>query len=398
MSENKPNVSKLLDLVKKDFKKSFDKSETEFIPASEELPPTGILVDNPLLEFILDRRFLTYGRCYLVYGNKADGKTSFFYDMAKLFQRQGGVVIWLETENAADKDYAAAQGVNMSEVILSHPRTLEEALTAAESFINNMPKAFPEGDTPVLICLDSIAGSVTDYESEQAVVGDTKPGEHAKLLANFFRRITDPLAHEKCIFLAINQLKEQIGGFGGFGEEKPEAMIGGRAPRFHSTYQFKFARTGDITVPDPNHPDIKRKIGSSHKITTKRNKLGREGNSQAIEVDLMSTGGFTWYESLVEHLAKNYKKLMTKSGGYYKWNIPDTKFFNPNSQQVEIVETEKNYLRRDMATILANSEEAKECIRTAYDIKPLPSVEEVVKVEDENKKKRKKKIEAPKEL
>jgi len=396
--KKKEQIDKLLTLVQKDFKKAFKDSETEFIDGKDELDPTGLLLDCPLLEKLLSSRFLIYGRCYLIYGNKADGKTSFFYDMAKRFQKAGGLVFWLETENAASKVYAFQQGLNIDEVKLSHPQTLEEALTSIEGIILNLPKAFPEGETPVLICLDSIAGTMTEYESDQNIIGETKPGNHAKLLSEFYRKITNPLSHEKCIVLTINQLREQIGSFGGFGEEKPEAMIGGRAPRFHSTYQLKFARTGDILEVDPEHDKVKIKVGSSHKITCKRNKLGIEGNNQFIQVDSRVQGGYTWFESCVEDLGKNYEKLMTKAGGYYRWNIPNTKFLNPNSQQEEVINIEQSYLVRDMATIIANSEQAKELIREAYHVPPLPSYEEVVKVENENKKKRKKKVSEPKTL
>lgn len=398
-SNQSAQLAKYLELVKKDLKKSHPESSTEIILATDELPPTGILLDNPLLEKLVSSRFIPYGRCLLFYGKKADGKTAFFYFLGTLVQKANGFVEWEETENAADKIFAAKQGVDLDRMHITHPETLQEALTMSESFILNMPKAFPEGETPILICLDSIAGTATEYETEQAIIGETKPGDHAKLMSGFYRKIIGPLAHEKCIFVAINQLKEQIGAFGGFGEEKPEALIGGQAQRFHSTLQLKFARTGDIMVKHPDHPDAKIKIGSSHKITCKRNKLGDEGTGIFIEVNLMKDGGWTWYESCVEDLGKRYKELMTKSGGYYRWNIPDIRFFNPVSNQEEVIDTEKNYLVRDMATIIANSPAAKEVIRTAYKIPPLPSIEDVVKVETENKKKRKKKAnEEPKSL
>jgi RecA/RadA recombinase len=400
MNEQEDQLKKLLNAVEKDFKKTFKDSETEFIRASEEPPPTGIILDNPLLELLLDRRFLPYGRCYLSYGDKSSGKTSLFYDLAKLFQKNNGVVLWFETERAADLDYAAGQGVNTERLGLSHPRTLEEALTAIESAIDNLPKLFPDGDTPVLVCLDSIAGTMTDYESEQKIIGENKPGEHAKLLAAFYRRIDEKLATEKCVFLAINQLKEVIGGFSGFGE-KPEALIGGRAQRFHSTYQFKNTKTGEILTAHPIEGEkLKIKIGSHHEIVAKRNKLGREGNTRTIAVDNYIRGGYDWYRPLVDMLSTKYTSLVGRSGAYYTWKAINCSYIHPESKELTPIDTEMNYRRDDLATIICNSNDAKEIIRSkdVFDIRPLPSYEEVEKVENENKRKRKKKLDIPKEL
>lgn len=395
MSEKKlskeEQIQKFLSISEKAFKKQYEKTGTKFVPMADELPPTGILLDNPLMEKLYHRRFLPYGRCYMSYGLYRSAKTTYFFDLAKLFLRNEGVVLWLETENSADKDFARKQGVDLAKIRISHPQTLEEALTATKCFVDSMPTAFPDGDVPVLICLDSIAGSQTEWETSQEVVGTSKPGSHAKILSEFYRQFSNDLSHEKCVFLVINQLKHKVGGFTPVFGGEVETMIGGEAVRFANTYQFKFDKTGDILIPNPEHPAVKMKIGSSHKITCKRNKLGLEGNSEYIEVDNMTEGGFTWYESLVDTLGKQYKAIMDKNGAYCQWNIPDTHFFNPISKEVEVVDTEKNYLRRDMATILANSEEAKETIRAAFKIPDLPTIEEVTKVEESNKKERNKK-------
>jgi len=117
-----------------------------------------------------------------------------------------------------------------------------------------------------------------------------------------------------------------------------------------------------------------------------------EGTLQTVEFDLYVDGGIDWYCPLVELLGKSYKKLLKKSGAYYCWTTPDCKFINPNTGLEEVIDTEKNYLKKDMATIIANSDSAKEVIREAFKIPPLPTSEEVEQVEAETKKRRKKKV------
>jgi recombination protein RecA len=386
-------INDLLSLIQKDFKKKY-KDEAPEIRLGDNVPPaTGLIVDNPLLEFILDQRFLAYGRCYLTYGKKGCSKTSLFFYLAKLFQQNGGDVIWIETEKAADLNYARLQGVDTGRLIMPEIESLQQALSFVETTIKNLPKAYPDGNTPILICLDSIAGSITDYElGDGCGVGETRVGEHARIMSSFYRRICGPLANEKCVFLALNQLKDVIVGGPAFGE-KGEALIGGDAQRFHSTYQWKMARTSDMVMAQENGAE--RKIGSKHKITCKRNKLGREGNSQEVEYDLYIKGGIDWYSPLVRKLGKEYKKPLTKRGGWYTWDIPGTMYTakvadaNGQIQSVQMeIDVEKQYRETELGLIINQSPQAREIIRKEFEIPDLPPKEAIAELEQENKKKR----------
>ncbi len=380
-------IEELLALTKKQFQKQNPSSEMEFLLAKDEPAANGLLIDNPLMEYLLDRRFLAYGRFYLLYGKKGSSKTSLFYDLAKTFQKQGGDVIWIETENAIDLDYAKKQGVDMNKMALMHPSSIEEALTLAEGIIRNMPKAYPDGKTPVLVCLDSIAGSSTEYELDTShSVRDVKLGEHARLLSRFYREMERPLAKERVIFLALNQLKEKIGGMS-FGEEPPDSMLGGNAPLFHSTYQWKIARTKDLVFETENKQKIK--IGSKHKVTCKRNKLGKEGNSQFIEFDLYIEGGIDWYGPLVRMLSQYFPHVVSSEGaGWYQWQVPGIKYVDAAGATVEI-NTETKFRESDLAKILKISDDAKHLIREEFKLPPLPAEKVITELENARLTKRK---------
>jgi len=145
-----------------------------------------------------------------------------------------------------------------------------------------------------------------------------------------------------------------------------------------------------------------RKIGSKHSITGKRNKLGREGNSQVIEYDLYIKGGIDWYSPLVRKLGKEYAKPITKTGGWYQWQIPNTEYFildengrraknEDGSFKVGIIDTEQKFRESDLGIVIANSPAAKEAIRKEFEIPDLPDIALVKEVEAENKKKRSRK-------
>lgn len=389
---NNMSFENLLEITKKSFEKKHSTSEIQINMARDEKPPSGLIIDTPLFEFLLDRRFLALGRFYYAWGKKGSGKTSFFYELAKIFQANNGDVIWIETEHAADLDYAAKQGVDLTRMAIVHPSTLEEALDIAEEFIRNMPKAYPDGDTPVLICLDSIAGCALSYEiDERHTITDTMPGTHARLLARWYREMELPLANEKCIFLALNQQKDKIGGITyNLEDDAPESLIGGNAPLFSSTYQFKFYKLKDIVTEDEY--GVERKVGTKLKIVCKRNKLGREGNKQFIEVNLYERGGIDFWTPLVKKLAAEYKILVTDAhAGWYKWNIPNTEYIDLKTNEKKIIPTEESFRDTELALMIKQSETAKNKIREVFGIPPLPAAKDIEELERERKQKRKRK-------
>jgi RecA/RadA recombinase len=380
--------------IKKSFGKTF-KTEAvnlELNTVDKELPPTGIVLDNPLMEYAFDRRFMAYGRCYLIYGKKGCSKTTLLFDLAKVFQRAGGKFFWIETENAPDFRYMELQGVDPKGVIYHNPKSIEEALTLCKYTIENYAK-YSDGKTPILVALDSIAGGATDYERDQDVIGQAKPGEHAKLMAAFYRHIIPYLECENMVFVATNQLREQIGSAGGFGIEKPEALLGGEAQRFNSTYQFKVARIKDNLSED--HMGVKRKSGSTHSLVVKRNKLGREGNSQKVEFDIHIRGGIDWYSPLVRKLGEEYPSIITKTGGWYTWDTPGSEFIiNADGQEtVGVIDPGKKFRESELGYMLMHSPAAKETIRDAFAIPDMPTPEIEEEIQKTNKTKRKRKSE-----
>lgn len=376
-------------MVRKQVIKKNPDSHIEIRPASEEPPPLGLIVNNPLLEYLLDRRFIAYGRFVLVYGKKSSSKTSLFFDWAKIFQSVGGDVLWIETEHAADLTYAAKQGVDLARLSIVHPSSLEEGLGVAEAAIRNMPKAYPDGNTPVLVGYDSIAGSTTEYELDPShSFSDTQPGLHARLISRFYRELEESLANEKCVFMVMNQLRNKIGGFG-FGEDSADALIGGEAQFNHSSVHLKMIKIAELTAPI-GEDKVERKVGSVHKIQCKRNKLGREGKNQEVEVDLWIDGGIDWWSSLVRHLGKKgYGSVLNKKGGYYYWGVANTVYIDPATKKEVVIDLEQSYRESELGLIIKYSPAAQEAVRKAFVIPGLPQKEEEEKIEEIRKKKRK---------
>lgn len=378
------DITDYIKRVKDQFQKDHKDSHVRFNTASQEPPPFGLELDNPLLEYVLSRRFFSKGRCYLIYGKKGCSKTSLLLDQFKTYQQAGGLAVWIETEHAADFDYAAMQGVDTSKLLYHNPKTLEEGLELAWTYGENAEM----GDkTPIIVGFDSLAGTLTEYEEEQDDMFQSKPGEHAKIMARFYREYCGLIGDKNMIFVATNQLKDKIGGMPTYGADALEAMIGGDAPRFHSTVQLKMSKTGEIMAPD--HNGIPRKAGSNHKVTAVRNKLGLEGKDQSVPFDLYTRGGIDWYTPLVKFLGERYKNFVS-GAGWVKWGIEDTKYI-AEAGESKVIDTDHAYRPHELAVIIKNSVDAKEMIRKAFLVRDWPTPEEMLLLENVEKKEVKKK-------
>lgn len=403
------SIHKLLELNQKKFEKKFKESDAKAILAKDVKPLDGIVLDNPLLEFLVDRRILPFGRCVLIYGPKGASKTSLLLDLFKLVQnppgsQSKGEAIWIETEQAKDLDYAKKQGVDINRLVIEDQcADIKEWFAKALGYVIEMPNAFPEGNTPIIMGFDGMAGICNSYELDDAmVIGDQKPGDHAKHAAEFYRKLVRYLSREKMIFVMTNQLRDKIGGMT-FGQEKGEELIGGQAQRFNSTFQWKMARIADITATDVN--GAKRKVGSTHTITGKRNKVGREGGTQKIEIDIFINGGIDWWTPLVRKLGEEYGNTLHKSGSSYTWlvdNCAHEEFVNSKGEVVPagVISTEDGFKDHVLGLYIKHSNDAKEAIRKlwwdqtdgTWESRLLPSKEVVAELDSERKKKRKKKV------
>ncbi len=377
-------IDDFLKTVQGKFNKKFKESETTLESLGDAKEVTGLIVDNPLFEFLLDRRFMAYGRAYLIYGNKGNAKTSTFYDIAKQVIAQNGYVFWFETEHAYDKNYAIKQGVDVNKLIVSNPKTIEEAYTMILLCIQNLDKLDPTGDTPVLVCLDSIAGCMTEYENDTSVgMGDMRVAARATATQRFYSRLVAMLEAEKCIFLALNQKKTKIGQ--AMPGQDMTSLPGGTSQTFHSTYQWDISKVKEFY--DADQYGAERKVGSRHAIVGKRNKLGREGNKQRIEYDLYIDGGIDWWSPLVRKLADEYPFMVSHTRGY-SWQLEGYEFVLPDGSKGEIPVGE-SMKESELGMLIKHSTQAKEKIREVFGIPPLPKVEEVVVAEKARKEKRK---------
>jgi len=161
--------------------------------------PTGIIP----LDAILGGGFYD-GRIYEIFGKESSGKTSLMYQVCGSFQRQfGGIVIWLESENAFDKERFINMGGNKDATIIIPTDTLESgfqkiALTLSKLRNNGI-------NNRVMIVWDTIASCPTENELNGREWGSGMM-ERPRLIKKHLRVLSQKLAKHRASLFLLNQV------------------------------------------------------------------------------------------------------------------------------------------------------------------------------------------------
>lgn len=238
-----------------------------------EVLPTGVLA----LDVALGVGGLPRGRVVETYGAESGGKSTLALTITAETQRRGGIVAYLDVEQALDPDYAAALGVDVDELYISQPDSGEQALEITETLIRS-------GEID-LIVVDSVAALTPQAEIE-GDMGQAHVGLQARMMSQAMRKITANLNKTKTTIIFINQIREKIGVQYG----SPETQPGGRALKFYSSIRLDIRRIGSVKSGE-------EVIGNETRIKVVKNKVARPFTM--CEVELIYGEGFSNESSLI---------------------------------------------------------------------------------------------------
>lgn len=173
------------------------------------------------------------GRIIEIFGPPSIGKSHIAIQFAKSTQKTGGIVVYIDTENATSVENLALLGVDISKrFVYIDTHCTEEVLQIAESTILKA-KAMNK-DVPVTIIWDSVAASspkaelLGDYDKETI-------GLQARAISKGMRKITGVIANQNVLLICLNQIRTAIGVMHG----DPTTVSGGRAIPFHASIRIK---------------------------------------------------------------------------------------------------------------------------------------------------------------
>lgn len=196
------------------------------LSAVTEVVPTGI---EPIDYHVLACGGLPVGRIGEVFADEGAGKTSLGFAFLAAAQRAGGVAALIETEKTLELDRASVFGVDLSELLLGEPSTVEEVIAEMKTLF----EAIPKGVGPNVVVWDSLAGTE---------LSQSTPGVRARLMSESLPILGRLARDRRVAVVIINQIREKIGVMFGPKETTP----GGHSLKHQATWRLQAWRGAEI--------------------------------------------------------------------------------------------------------------------------------------------------------
>jgi recombination protein RecA len=295
------------DILKK-FRKKFSEDDIKIAKEvrndKEEVVSTGILT----VDYALGIGGLPLGKIYELYGQESSGKTSLSLIIASQMQKKGKTCAFIDAENSFDPDWAATLGVDIDNLIIVNPMSLEDSLDKVEFLISNGVG---------FIVYDSVVAAPT-VSQNSGEYGDTHVGVRARVLSNALSKMIPVLRKNLASILFINQVREKIGVYG-----NPETTPGGRALKFFSSIRMN---TRKRSIKGEEFP-----VGDEIFITIEKNKFAPP--QRKAKFLLFYDGKYSIdYVELLQKL-----EIVEKTGAWYNEKVTGKRFHGASAMLEEIM-------------------------------------------------------------
>jgi recombination protein RecA len=234
------------------------------------------------------------GRIIEISGLPSSGKSHLAYHAAAMVQQQGGLVVYIDTENATPVAKLADMGVDVRKrFVYCDSHCTEEVFSIIESTIIKA-KQILEKNIPILVIWDSVAATSPKAELD----GDydqNSIGLQARAISKGMRKITGVIGQNNVTLLCINQLRDNIGVMHGDTSTTP----GGKAIPFHSSVRIRLG-SGNQVKDKAGNP-----IGIHTTVTIKKNKVAAP--FRKCEFDIIFGKGIVEDEYLFDEVRSHCK-------------------------------------------------------------------------------------------
>lgn len=149
------------------------------------------------------------GRASELFGIEGTGKSALTHMAVKECQKNGGVVVYIDFENALDKQKMSQLGIDPDKLIYCSPEHIQEAWDMVWEAIDYMKANPPKA--PSLIVWDSVAASIPKDELEADSAEDNQMALIARAMAKGCRRMYRQIAKVRAHMLWVNHESTKFG-------------------------------------------------------------------------------------------------------------------------------------------------------------------------------------------
>ena len=202
------------------------------------------------------------GRIIEISGAPSIGKSHLAYHASAVAQQMGGLVVYVDTENATSPQKLASMGIDVRKrFVYCDSHCTEEVFSIIESTILKAKQVIDK-NVPILVIWDSVAATSPKAELD-GEYEDNTIGLQARVISKGMRKITGVIGQNNVTLLCLNQLRSAIGVLHG----DPDVTPGGKSIPYHASVRIKL--TSGTQVKDKNG----NIIGIHVIATLKKNKV-----------------------------------------------------------------------------------------------------------------------------
>ena len=250
------------------------------------------------------------GRITEITGLEASGKSLLAAHALADTQKQGGLAVYIDTENAVSREFLEAIGLDLEKMLYVPLDAIEDIFEAIESIIESVRKS--NKDRLVTIVVDSVMGASTKIEQAADYDKDGWATSKAIILSKGMRKITNLIGRQRIALLFTNQLRSRLGV--AFGD--PWTTSGGKAIPFHSSVRLRLNSVGQIKVKKDG---VDQTVGIKTRCQVIKNRMGPP--LKTIDYDIYFESGIDnfggWLNVMKQH------KLVSIAGAWYTYTKAD---------------------------------------------------------------------------
>jgi len=262
------------------------------------------------------------GRITEITGLEASGKSLLAAHALADTQKQGGLAVYIDTENAVSREFLEAIGLDLNKMLYVPLDAIEDIFEAIESIIESVRKS--NKDRLVTIVVDSVMGASTKIEQAADYDKDGWATSKAIILSKGMRKITNLIGRQRIALLFTNQLRSRLGV--AFGD--PWTTSGGKAIPFHSSVRLRLKSVGQIKVKKDG---VDQTVGIKTRCQVIKNRMGPP--LKTIDYDIYFESGIDDFGGWL-NVMKQFK-LVSTAGAWYtykKADGTDVKFLSKDFQ------------------------------------------------------------------